>query len=234
MTETYNSINVSDETINEFLNSLSVDKVISTLVRKYGRDFSFSNQGSRSGTEAFTLIGHGVHKMVVARLIEDTIKMGWFPSFENYSASKFSNQWIKDQQDIISVSMVFETNYGEEVVFGKSEKTLFHITPDTHYEKIKKIGLTPKGKSKISAHPYRIYLMRDTDPYTLELFVDLMYQKDPNYHLINSYVILQINLSDLKDYKFYDDPNFLMGNGAVFTYKNIPPSKIKVLKVIDV
>lgn len=234
MTETYNSINVSDETINEFLNSLSVDKVISTLVRKYSGDFSYSREGTRKGNDSFTLTGHAVHKMTVAKIIEDATKMGWFPSFENYSSSKFSNQWIKNQQDIINVSLVFETNYGDEVVFDKSEKALFHITPDIHYEKIKKIGLTPKGKSKIAAHPYRIYLMRDTDMFTLLDFTEMMYQKDSNYQLISEYYVLQIELSDLKGYKFYEDPNFLIGNGAVFTYKNIPPSKIKVIKKISV
>jgi hypothetical protein len=45
--------------------------------------------------------------------------------------------------------------------------------------------------------------------------------------------LLKINLSQLKDHKFFNDPNFFMGE-AIWTYQNIPPSAISIDRKINV
>jgi hypothetical protein len=46
--------------------------------------------------------------------------------------------------------------------------------------------------------------------------------------------VLAIDMEKIKDHKFFKDPNFLIDDGAIYTYQNIPPSAILIDERINV
>src|SRR3972149_2510408 len=102
------------------------------------------------------------------------------------------------------------------------------------FDKILKIGLTPRSGSKISNHPDRIYLAFSREG---AKGIGSEIQK---YDQENEYVfcLLEIDVEKLKqlreknlnksNLRFFDDPNFK--NKGVFSLENIPPDAITVLE----
>lgn len=108
-------------------------------------------------------------------------------------------------------------------------KKLFHTTNIKYLEKIQKIGLTPRDSQTNFNHPgNRIYLMASTTPKTINDF-KITLAKNKNWNL-NDMVILEVEPRNLV---LYYDPNFdfdVKTDIAVFTFKNIHPNQIKLLK----
>ena len=94
--------------------------------------------------------------------------------------------------------------------------------------KIKTIGLTPKTQGKLGDHPGRVYLVANAGKDQLEELAYALGETSLNKDKINEMYLLQIDLSQLKNHKFFEDPNFFMGD-AVWTYQNIPPSAINII-----
>jgi hypothetical protein len=97
---------------------------------------------------------------------------------------------------------------------------LYHVTDRQYLDKILRIGLTPKTKSKVSYHPERIYLAKNIKSAKLimELFFDGGFVEDP--------VMLRINTQGLNNVFMID--NQFIGD-AVYTHHNIPPSNISAV-----
>lgn len=112
---------------------------------------------------------------------------------------------------------------------------LYHITHERHLEKIKKIGLVPKSKSKKSAHPERIYLAGNEESAIklVKEFSNLEYEFEHNYVLLEIDTNKAVEFKRDKNFKLNKDPNFTEG---YFTYDNIPPTAINFenMKVINI
>lgn len=159
-------------------------------------------------------------------------KHGWFPSFIP-RWGKYSTT-ISKVFGIKNITITYEGKYDKEV---EVDRYLYHLTPDVLYPHIKLSGLTPKSKSSISNHPERIYLLNSS---TMDEYEDIAIKLWEELNVpqlkdaIGDYYLLQIDTSKLSKHKFFNDPNFYMGNGAVWTYQNISPLYISVIKLITV
>lgn len=157
--------------------------------------------------------------------------IGWYPTlirgFET-EYKRYSNKLIKTLfliSDFVNIG--FEKKYDQKV---SVPKIIYHSCPIERLEKIKKIGLTPKSKSKLAYHPDRIYFSDSKKE--LYWLTSLLFDKgEDKEHISGNYVILEIDTDKLKNIEFYLDPNFEWG---VYTLSNIPPSAIKELERINV
>jgi len=101
---------------------------------------------------------------------------------------------------------------------------LYHVTFEENLEKIEKLGLVPKSKSKIEYHKKRIYIMDDYDE--AQNFADIL-----EYDYNRDIAVLEINTKLLKRIRLYYDPTYYVGTdniefNAFYTYDNIPPHAI--------
>lgn len=129
-------------------------------------------------------------------------------------------------------------------------KKAYHITNKYAYEKIKKYGLLPKSKSKLSNYEYRIYLWIpenltkfDIESYgriSLRLW-DMSISNNSKHELYgkidinNDNILLEIDLDKFeedhaKQLKLFGDPAYNK-KSAVFTLEPIPTKYIKEIKI---
>lgn len=120
------------------------------------------------------------------------------------------------EPDDMILLMHFEPKYSTTVPGQNIPDVLFHVTDEKYLDKIKKHGLIPKHKDKLSYHPDRIYFLIDKS--NVEQLVN-------NYNFnIDTPVLLTINVSAYKNNNvFYTDPNM---PGGIYTTNNIPPNLI--------
>ena len=175
---------------------------------------------------------------------------GWYPSYIALATEDFFGNFLKDRgkysnelmndlmksaddEDFIQVQM--EAKYDTE---QQPEKYYYHLVPDVFLNSVELKGLTPKTKSKIATHPERVYLLNPGNEDEFENIANMLYDKTPSKETkskIENYHLLRINADAIKDkVKFYNDPNFLIGNGAVWTYQNIAPKYIEKIATIPV
>lgn len=119
----------------------------------------------------------------------------------------------KADKRVQAVQVLFEPKFEQK---SRGAATLYHITEERHLEKIMKIGLVPKSKSKVTYHPERIYLCN-------KAAMAAIYGKYRQY--VKTPVILQVSTKGLTLY-----PDINAGAGAYWTSENISPDRIKVLE----
>jgi hypothetical protein len=118
-------------------------------------------------------------------------------------------------------------------VFPKG-KYAYHITPDIFLDKIKQYGLAPKSESKLSYHPERIYLFMN--PNMDKEMTNVLWNatKKETRDKIKDYYVLQIDLNQIPNHIFYNDPASSFSYVAIFTVQPIQNTTIKVIKKIPV
>ena len=106
--------------------------------------------------------------------------------------------------------------------------TLYHVSPVKYEEKIKKIGLIPRGQGKIAAHPERIYftLNEEDAEFLVNKFRDFTK---------GTYNLYQIDVDKLRrrnnGIRFFKDPAFT--DKGIYTLSNVPPDCLKIIKKYD-
>lgn len=161
---------------------------------------------------------------------------------------------IIDKYNITYTYFIFEGDYEDKEYFNTNDvpDILYHIFPCRILSKIKKIGLCPTSKERLSFHPDRIYLMTniETVNYLIDEFkyLDKKYytekylkNKDKwkelkdKYDIMNpnsefyNYCIAEINttINNLQDKLIlHSDPNYQ--TYGYYTYNNIPKENIKI------
>lgn len=131
---------------------------------------------------------------------------------------------IKDVMGILNES---------DQVFPKG-KYAYHITPDIFLDKIKEYGLVPKSESKLSYHPERIYLFMN--PNMDKEMTNVLWNatKKETRDKIKDYYVLQIDLNQIPNHIFYNDPASSFSYVAIFTVQSIQNTAIKVIKKIPI
>jgi len=124
--------------------------------------------------------------------------------------------------DFLNTKNVIELYLNKKYDFeDNSIKTiLYHVTTKEKYDKIKKIGLTPKTNNILENHSDRIYLFDNLD----ECYE---YIKIKRKTTTNDYIILRIDLRLIDKIKLYLDPKYELFDGAYYTYDNIEPFAIE-------
>lgn len=125
--------------------------------------------------------------------------------------------------------IVFEKRIQEKQPKEYAEcKFLYHITPESRVEKIKKNGLTPKTHAKLSFHPERIYLFpKELGDYEISYWIYQLAAKEKMEVIKDGYAVLRIDREKCNGIKLFADPNM---DGAAFTTDNIPPTAISIYK----
>ena len=121
----------------------------------------------------------------------------------------------------------------DDIEIFPSKKKAYHLTPDIYLDSIQRDGLTPRTESKLAPHPERIYLYLNHSSSLKTLASDLWHASSYKDR-VKKYHILEIDLTQLSDHKFYADPHSSVSYIAIYTNQSIPPSAIKVLGIIPV
>lgn len=156
---------------------------------------------------------------------------GWnLSTISNKSGDRINRRILKDKK-VGYVWLQYEPKFDKEVNINEVNNFLYHITTRDRFEKIKKIGLTPKTKSKFFSYNERIYL---SDNYNKliklsQLFVKKRDKTEKN-KVILDFIILKIDLNSLYlPIKLFVDPNFKNG---YYTMENIDKYNIKPFKLV--
>jgi hypothetical protein len=138
----------------------------------------------------------------------------WIP-FES------TEKMINDNPVVVSIEAKFDL----EIDTNKFTD-VYHISPSVYDEKIKKIGLVPKSKSKMSHHPERVYFVaRESDANAM---ADIFSGDNPV-----EYSVYKVNLKKARQndgaIRIFQDPNL---NSGFYTLSNIPPEYVTKVKSI--
>jgi hypothetical protein len=227
--EMYKNI-MSEQIITEFLYTVHPEITAKQVVKQAGYGIYINHSENK-----ITLTFDTLTKEYLDKVNKVMDKFGWYPSYiDNKNGGKYStniDNFIGKHEIVIE----YEAKYDTQAKLDS--KYLYHLTPDILYPKIKISGLTPKSQSKLSNHPERIYLLNPTDDDDMEEIAITLWNSISNNKLkdsIGDYYLLRIDTSKLPNHKFFEDPNFWMGNGAVWTYQNVSPSIISIDKLINI
>jgi len=133
---------------------------------------------------------------------------------------------LSNEYEIIKnvlVNILIEAKFDIELIKSNLPDKLYHVTTSDRYVKISKIGLTPKSGSKLALHPERVYMAGSIET-AFELVQMFGAMVDDDVH----YIILEIDTKSFSPrVRIFVDPN---AENVVWTYSNIPPSNIKLIK----
>lgn len=157
---------------------------------------------------------------------------GWFPTniklldgfSKKYSVNVNSFLGKKD------VVIIYESKNNFEFIPSKTKA--YHVTPDIYVNDILEKGLIPRSESKLSDHPERIYLMLNSENFKSMSEILWNTLDDDIKKLIKEYYVLEIDLEQLPNNKYYVDPASSIQYRAIYTLQPIPKSAIKVIDKI--
>jgi len=153
--------------------------------------------------------------------------LGYFPSYYWVILKDNKKNSFKEIDKLPSNTKEVIIKYESKYDDGLYKNTiicpdiLYHLSPQKNKKSILSKGLYPKSKKRLSAHPERLYLFDEVDEYQNLL------KKLKNTDLNDkNYLLLKIDCN--KDRLIlHTDPNYRLG---YFTYDNISPDKIEILK----
>lgn len=227
--------------INEFLNTtIGIDKTVQYILKEY-KIYIKSIYENNDGIDVY-YNNENITYDILTKINKIFDNYGWFTSmcgtnrhsFEKYDDLEMKEYFLTiDRKNGHETAIRYEAKFNNKI--AKIPYFLYHLTPDIYYEDIIKKGLLPKSKNKISIHPNRIYLLNRCDSDDMEQIIFMLYNTLPEEvkKKIKYYYILEVEVTNLKN-DFYNDPNFHVGNGAVWTNNNIPTSCITVFDKIQV
>lgn len=219
------------------IKSTEVDKAVGILKKQFPT-WSFQYDKDEPGFVLY--VNKDVEWDKFKKFLILSNNLGYFPSYyvtdnklgvnrDKYEENKIQNEFNNPNTKGIIIS--FEAKY-DIFVDPKKDKIpdiLYHVTPKENVDKILKIGLTPKSRSKKAFHPERVYLMRKIDD--AEKLAKALANSSGNSNKI--WTLLEIDISYLKNeyFKLYKDPNFK--ERGYYTVNNIPPQAIEKIKDIE-
>lgn len=161
---------------------------------------------------------------------------GWFPSsMEITDLSGMKNTLTYDRNYLLDRSMYFKNikiKFESKFDIKKDiPNKLFHLTIKQFENQIKKSGLHPKNKSKLTIHPDRIYLCPSLEDCKLLIpqmksFYSSKKWGNSKFTINDKWIIYEIETKEL-NIILYSDPNYKNG---YYTLDNIPPDKIKIIE----
>lgn len=211
-----------------------IGEAIYILKKQFPSWFFQYEKGDKDFTIEILKIKDGIKIEYFEKLLPLLNNLGYYISYIEIYGGNYEIE-IKDRYDekivknafqnekIHSIYLECEAKFDQNV--NKIPEFLYHVSPLRSWEKIQKIGLVPKSRSKKAYHPERVYLGKD-EKNTSNL-APKFYQSEG----IKDWVLLKINTDMVPgDYlRLYYDPNFKYG---YYTLNNIPPQAIKKVKDI--
>ena len=159
-------------------------------------------------------------------LLKYSNNLGYFPCHIYTEDNNYGRQYTTDDiEELINkhlpFTVKFEAKYSVGVETNPKTHTLYHATDKIYLDKILRIGLIPKSKSKLTSHPERIYLT----PHKEDAYI-FAYNPKSN---IKDVVIISVDLNNAKNnIRLFIDPN--IKPIGYYTYENIPPICLKKIE----
>ena len=209
-----------------------VKRIIPKLLKSMKCDFDIVY----SPVDDFTIYLNNLTNNVKDVLISRIELLGYFPSVFCVNNDEKRNDDIKNIDDFVNyvknykldninvVYIQFESWLDEEI---ETPERLYHVCRTIDTEKIKRYGISPKSKHKISYHPDRIYIV---DDYLAAISIAKQFkeiEKDKNNNLYE-YSIVTIT-PETNKLLLRKDPNF---DSGYYTTQNILPIWILNIKPI--
>lgn len=223
------------------IKTIDSKKAVQILQKMFGKyEVEFDIEDGNYSTDSFSFIDvifYNPKPEEYPNLIINTIKvfqnLGYYPASIKRPNAFRGDKMSQERLDYFlerggAIEIHFEPTYSDE---KPQFKYLYHATPAFRYEKIKRIGLVPKSRSKKTKHADRIYFA--TNPRDARLIAAMLanYEKRFQYEEKKPYIILRINTESIPNFKIYQDPAWELG---VYSTSNIPPSAIEIEDEITV
>ena len=163
-------------------------------------------------------------------IINTCNKIGYFPSHLTIiNNSNMENRFIFDMKYLDNkykkIIIRFEAKYSDGLYSNDIiiPEYLYHLTPENKVKKILEFGLVPKSNNRKTKYSERIYFFKEKNNYQ-DLLNKLKINDKINFKN-SEYCLLEISTDEKTIY--HTDPNYIDG---VYTYDNIHPKNIKVIK----
>jgi hypothetical protein len=221
------------------IKSTPIEETIYILKKQFSNWIFQYEKGDKDFTIEILKIKDGIQLKYFEKLLPLLNNLGYFISYmeiygdweENNSAEikdKYNEKTVKNafqNPKVHSIYLECEAKFDQKV--NKIPDFLYHVAPLRNWEKIQKIGLVPRSKSKKAYHPERVYLGKD------EKNTSNLASKFYQFEGIKEWVLLKIDTNMVPgDYlQLYYDPNFKYG---YYTLNNIPPQAIEKIKEINI
>ena len=217
------SISVDMKTVqSELINMIGPSKIkIVNTIGSFNSSFSI-------------IVGH-LDQEILDKINNYMNEKGWFPhsiGLSNMNGRRYS-QNVKNYIGEDDVQIGYESNTPEGINITQTKA--FHVTPDIFLNKIMETGLTLKSEGKLADHPNRIYLFLNGDKNTQKGIVWAIWNSlsKERQETIKDYYVLEIDLTQIPNHKFYRDPQAFITYDAIYVDQPIPKSAIKVIDRID-
>lgn len=218
--------------LREFIDPVNSDKVVQLIKNRFNVSvFIQASKGSR-----FVFVQPSLDLDLIENISKQMEAYNYYPAA--YYMGDYMTKELPEKEDLeagirnrTELTIQFEPVKDTKIT---ANQTLYHITPDFNWKKIRTLGLTPKTQAKLSNHPGRIYLINAIDKDDIEELAIALWERNPNKEYIQNMELLEIDTSKLVSHRFYEDPVFYFGEEgqAVYTYENIPPIAIKHVESI--
>ncbi len=169
---------------------------------------------------------------IINLFLDEVNNLGYFTSEivavnkenPNYAESeKFSKEnflkFFNNKGQFKHIFLNFEAKFDVEI--SKYPEYLYHVCRKKNLEKILRIGLAPRTKSKLSNHPDRIYF---TDSLEGAQTIKNRFEK----LFPDEYKILKIEPKRVHQLRLFKDPNS-KELGGLYTLHNISPTAIELI-----
>lgn len=170
------------------------------------------------------------NKIDLIKLVQLINTYGWFfaimyidmvfekPIDKSFDLKEFTQ--IFKNQSYTKIKLIISAKYAVEVDSQRIPKILYHVTPTVNVDKILKIGLVPKSRSKLAFHPERVHLAKDL------IGTQIIQHKQTEITGITKWSTLRINTNYIQGpFILFYDPDM---EGGYYTLNNIPPYAIEV------
>ena len=205
------------------INSYSVKKLESTLIKEFGSRLEIVDN-----TPPFTWVSYTI--VINIKNYNENIDKVKLEKILNFFGYHIAHGSLNDSTNPPFTIEPQHTIIMNDLLKDYGINFLYHITPKSKLNKIKKYGLAPRGSETTYYHPDdRIYLIYSSNFINIEAVKRVM-AKDKEISS-EEMIILRTPFDD--NYKYYLDDlttNRIRDIYAVFVLKNIPSNKLEVLE----
>ena len=192
--------------------SLPLNKVKQTILKQYNfKDWQFIIRTFENNVDIAILIPNT--DTYIKELINDMNVMGYFCSLtQNITYNGLTYKAMRFEP-------LYQPNIRDKEI---DDNILYHLTPISNVENIKRVGLLPLSKNKYFNYPNRIYFLKSN--ITVREIRELARGFQNTTEVEDDYVLLVIDLTKIpNNVSFHNDPSLA---NAVYTYDKVPSTAI--------
>jgi hypothetical protein len=205
----------------------------SELINMFGNRIKIVNKEIGSYGSTFNVTVNNLDQEILDKINQFMSEKGWFPTNIGFSGLKgrIYSQNVNNYLGEDEVQITYESNSPDAIKVNQNKA--YHVTPDIFFNQVNEKGIVPKSESKLSNHPDRVYLYRNQDEHNSIVWALWNSLSKERQKTIKNYHVLEIDLTQIPNHQFFNDPQSMPIYGAMYTTQPIPKSAIKVIGKID-